>query len=90
MPHTIAMLEKKVPLGHSGFNERSAKVPSAISCGENVGYEKGYSDPVKTLVDGWINSPPHRKNMLGDWNQMGIAFAHHGDLWYGTQFFAMI
>ena len=90
MPHTQAMLDKKVPLGHSGFKERSAKASFAMSTGENVGYENGYSDPVKTLVDGWINSPPHRRNMLGDFNQIGIAFAHRGDLWYGTQFFALV
>lgn len=89
-PHTDAMLSGRTPLGHSGFNERSGRVPSAISTGENVGYEKGYSNPVQTLVDGWINSPPHRKNLLGNFNQMGCAFAHRGDLWYGTQFFALI
>lgn len=90
MPHTQAMLDKKVPLGHSGFKERSAKASFAMSTGENVGYESGYSDPVKTLVDGWISSPPHRRNMLGNFNQIGIAFAHRGDLWYGTQFFALV
>lgn len=90
MPHTQAMLAKKVPLGHDGFQERSRKVPYAQGTGENVGYEKGYQNPIKTLVDGWINSPPHRKNMLGNFNQIGVAFAHNGDLWYGTQFFAYI
>ena len=90
MPHTLDMLNKKVPLGHSGFNERSAKVTSAMSTGENVGYEYGYSDPMKTLFDGWLHSPPHRKNMLGNFNQIGVAFANKGDLWYGTQFFALI
>ena len=90
MPHTQAMLDRKVPLGHSGFKERSEKASFAMSTGENVGYESGYSDPVKTLVDGWISSPPHRRNLLGDFNQMGVAFAHRGDLWYGTQFFARV
>lgn len=90
MPHTLDMLNKKVPLGHSGFNERSAKVTSAMATGENVGYEYGYSDPMKTLFDGWLHSPPHRKNMLGNFNQIGVAFANKGDMWYGTQFFALI
>jgi uncharacterized protein YkwD len=88
MPHTLAMLERKVPLGHSGFHDRSEQVPYARATGENVGYERGYSDPIKTLVNGWINSPPHRKNLLGDFSHVGLAFAHNGDLWYGTQFFA--
>lgn len=90
MPHTLDMLNKKVPLGHSGFNERSQKVPSYRATGENVGYEYGYGDPMKTLFDGWLHSPPHRRNMLGNFNFIGVAFANKGDLWYGTQFFALI
>lgn len=90
MPHTLDMLNHKVPLGHSGFHERSAKVSYASATGENVGYEKGYDEPIKVLFEGWLNSPPHRKNMLGNFNQIGVAFANHGDLWYGTQFFAYI
>ena len=89
-PHNDDMLNGKKPLGHDGFKERTSKVPSALSTGENVGYEKGYPNPIKTLVDGWIHSPPHRKNLLGNFNQMGCAFSHKGDLWFGTQFFALI
>ncbi|KAH0790229.1 CAP domain-containing protein [Histomonas meleagridis] len=89
-PHTDDMLNGRKPLGHDGFNERSSQVPSALSTGENVGYEQGYPNPIQTLVDGWIKSPPHRKNLLGNFNQMGCAFSHRGDLWYGTQFFALI
>jgi uncharacterized protein YkwD len=90
MPHSVAMLERKVQLGHSGFQNRAAQVEWAQSTGENVAYTNGYSDPVQTMVEGWIHSPGHRRNLLGDFNQMGIAFAVKGDLWYGTQFFAWI
>ena len=31
---------------------------------ENVAYNGGAEDPAKVAVDGWINSPGHRKNML--------------------------
>lgn len=89
MPHTINMLQRKVPLGHSGFDERAKKAGMA-SVGENVGYCNGYSEPIKTLVDGWIHSPPHRKNLLGNFTQLGTAFAHNGNLWYGTQLFGLM
>lgn len=90
MPHTLDMLNQKVPLGHDGFKERSQKVPSYITTGENVAYEYGDSDPMRSLFEGWKNSPGHRKNMLGNFNYIGVAFANRGDLWYGTQFFALM
>lgn len=31
---------------------------------ENVAFNKGYSDPVQTCFDGWVNSPGHNANML--------------------------
>jgi uncharacterized protein YkwD len=81
------MLDGKVPLGHSGFQERSAKVTQALGTAENVAYCAGVSDPVRTMMEGWIESPGHRRNLLGDFNAIGIAFANRGELWYGTQFF---
>jgi uncharacterized protein YkwD len=86
-PHTLAMLAGKVPLGHGGFYGRAAKVPYSRGTGENVAYADGYDDPIQQMVDGWISSPGHRKNLLGNFNHMGTAFEHHGNLWYGTQLF---
>lgn len=31
---------------------------------ENVAFNKGYSDPIQTCFDGWVNSPGHNANML--------------------------
>jgi uncharacterized protein YkwD len=90
MPHSIAMLQRKVSFGHAGFQQRAAQVEWAQATGENVAYTNGFDDPVREMVQGWIKSPGHRRNLLGDFNQMGIAFAKKDDLWYGTQFFAWI
>jgi uncharacterized protein YkwD len=84
------MLEGKVKLGHAGFHDRRAKLPQAASTGENVAYTDGYANPVQTMVDGWIKSPGHRRNMLGDFSHLGTAFEHGGDVWYGTQFFGLL
>lgn len=90
MPHTLAMLDGKYPLSHKGFKERSAKVQYARATGENVAYNTGYSKPVEVMVEGWIKSPGHRANMLGNFNAIGVSFAKRGSTWYGTQFFALL
>ena len=89
MSHSMNMLQQKVPFGHSGFEQRAQKA-KMISVGENVGYCHHYSNPIQILVEGWINSPPHRKNLLGNFTYLGTAFAHNGDLWYGTQLFGLV
>lgn len=40
--------------------------------GENVAY--GRHDPA-TLMKGWMDSPPHKKNVLGSFSQIGAACA---------------
>lgn len=87
MPHTKNMLARKIPVGHIGFDERARQI-AGYAAAENVAYCQGYSDPIRIFVQGWINSPGHRRNLLGDYTHMGIAVAHDGDAWYGTQLFA--
>jgi hypothetical protein len=44
---------------------------------ENVAFNKGYSDPVQTCFDGWVNSPGHNSNMLSDAvTHAGIGIFH--------------
>lgn len=46
---------------------------------------------MQQVVDGWIESPGHRKNLLGDWNFCTIAgYKNAAGLWYFTQLFARI
>ena len=74
LEHSINMADGKVPFGHQGFNDRMRKVPFYVqSFSENVAYNMGCADPVETAVRGWINSPGHRKNMLGRNTICGIA-----------------
>jgi uncharacterized protein YkwD len=86
--HSQAMSDGKVPFGHSGFDKRAKKVPHVLGVAENVVYSMGHPDAVKNLMQGWINSPGHRANMLGDYTAVGIGLMHRGSTWYGTQFFA--
>jgi Cysteine-rich secretory protein family len=52
---------------------------------ENV----GYADSADELHSGWMNSPPHRGNMLNPrYDQMGVGITRVGDRLYATQDFA--
>jgi uncharacterized protein YkwD len=62
---------------------------------ENIGYEfrsVGFDtgELARALVDGWRNSPPHRKNMLdGNATEIGVAIARspRTGRYYGVQMF---
>jgi len=80
----------KVAFGHAGFNSRAQRISYPTSgVYENVAYCGGYSNVPKIIVDGWINSPGHRKNLLSNSNVCGIAvFRAPNNNWYFTQLLA--
>lgn len=77
-------------LNHDGFQGRVDAINATIplsSAGENVALNNGFSDPAQEAVTGWINSPPHRTNMEGDFNLTGIGVDRKSD---GTFYFTQI
>lgn len=52
-------------------------------CGENVAFGVQTCDAV---MKGWMNSPPHKKNILGNFSQIGAAYATAAD---GTPFWCV-
>jgi len=88
--HSKNMGEKKVPFSHQGFNNRINSLKfRLIAAYENVfccyGY---YSDTAELAVNGWINSPGHRKNMLSNSNHCAIAtYVNSNGEIYLTQIF---
>ena len=57
--------------------------------GENIAYNRGYSDPIEKAVELWLGSPSHRRNLLDEnWKEsaVGIAIAADGS-YYLTQVF---
>lgn len=89
--HSEDMANKVVPIGHDGFNQRASTLQAALKAtliGENVAVNKGHSDPVETAVNGWIKSPGHEANMVGDFTKtgMGVAVNSSGE-YYFTQMF---
>lgn len=87
--HSRAMASKSIPFGHAHFNERIQHVYQQVThCNggaENVAY---YQLNAKRLVDAWIASPGHRRNIEGHYNVTGIGIAHGKTGWaYYTQIF---
>jgi uncharacterized protein YkwD len=74
--HTVSMATHKVPFGHNGFSYRTkvimAKVPGLTATAENVAYG---STSAQEVVDGWLNSPGHKKNIEGKFRLTGIGVA---------------
>ncbi|WEK34818.1 MAG: CAP domain-containing protein [Candidatus Pseudobacter hemicellulosilyticus] len=88
--HTMAMATNRVPFGHANFNIRSkvitSKVDGTSAVAENVAVG---SQTAKEVVDGWIKSAPHRKNMEGNYRLSGIGVARSQNAkLYFTQLFA--
>ena len=87
--HSSDMADRVVGFGHAGFQERTDQLRAVygryIATGENVAYGRLSA---KEVVNIWINSPPHRKNLLGNFNKVGIGIAYDGQgIAYFTQLF---
>lgn len=87
--HSKAMASGKTGFGHEGFESRIDDISKSIgtvrAAAENVAYGNLSAEAV---VDGWIKSPGHRKNMLGDFNLIGIGTAKgKGNIVFFTQIF---
>jgi uncharacterized protein YkwD len=89
--HSQNMAMGTVPFSHNGAEQRFDNISNKISyqkIAENVGYNSGYNNPAKQVVEGWIKSDGHRKNMLGDYNLTGIGVAKNNEgEYYFTQIF---
>lgn len=74
--HSSDMASRRAGFGHGGFQGRTNKLRGAygrnIATGENVAYGKLSA---KEVVNIWIHSRPHRKNLLGNFNKVGIGVA---------------
>lgn len=89
--HSKAMASHRATFSHDGFEQRAKTVNKSImyrSFGENLAFNKGYKDPVRQAVQGWIKSPGHRHNMEGNFELTGIGVAKNAEgEYYFTQLF---
>ena len=75
--------------------EKPASYRTISQVGENIymGSRFDYATDIKTqarlIVDGWMTSPGHRKNMLDpNYTHLGVGVAARGKDCYATQIFA--
>jgi uncharacterized protein YkwD len=87
--HSHDMASGKVKFGHDGFNARAKSIQKSLGStevGENVA--SGLMT-AREVVDGWLNSPGHKKNIEGNFTLTGIGYAKDkkGDIFF-TQIFS--
>jgi uncharacterized protein YkwD len=87
--HSRDMLTGKSPFGHDGFRQRIGLISSRLGklhvAAENVA--SGAMD-AREVVDGWLHSPGHRRNIMGDFQLTGIGVAEAANgMIYFTQIF---
>ena len=88
--HTMNMATGKVAFGHAGFSARFKYITSHVNgtaaVAENVAFG---SQTAEEVVNGWLNSPGHRKNIEGNYRLTGIGVARDvQSKLYFTQIFA--
>lgn len=85
--HTLYMIEQN-DISHDDFEERADILfgeGNANSVGENVAYGQRSA---KAVMEAWLNSSGHRKNIEGDFTHIGIAVVKNtSGTYYFTQLF---
>ena len=88
--HSQDMANSK-KISHKGFKGRVEAIAQTISyrsAAENVATNYGYSEPAKQAVSGWIKSPGHQENMVGDFDLTGVGVIKTPEgQYYFTQIF---
>lgn len=88
LKHSKNMADGRVDFGHDGFEGRADKLMSQIelsnAIAENVAYGKFSAQEV---VNRWIQSPGHKKNIEGKFTLTGVGIVRRAD---GYLFFTQI
>ena len=87
--HSRDMLAGRTPFGDDGFHTRIDRIKKHFGA-LRVAAENVASGPMsaREVVDGWLHSPGHRRNIEGDFTLTGIGLAKRGDgMIYFTQIF---
>jgi uncharacterized protein YkwD len=89
LDHSRDMLSGKTAFGHDGFHDRIDRIRKRLGP-IHVAAENVASGPMgaREVVDGWLHSPGHRRNIEGDFRLTGIGLAYgRRGMIYFTQIF---
>lgn len=85
--HTLYMIEES-DISHDDFDQRADRLfgeGNANNVGENVAYGQRSA---QSVMDAWLNSSGHRKNIEGDFTHIGVAAVKNASgTYYFTQLF---
>lgn len=87
--HSRNMATGAVSFGHDGFQQRVTNIVNVIgrvsASAENVAFGQ---QTARQVVDGWLKSSGHRRNIEGNYNLTGIGVysASNGNMYF-TQIF---
>lgn len=88
--HSQSMANHRA-LSHDGFSSRVLTIRNSIplrASAENVAFNQGFSNPTAQIVNGWLKSPGHFQNIMGDYNLTGVGVAQNNQgEFYFTQVF---
>jgi len=85
--HSKRMAYGSEKFSHNGFDSRTKTIRSKFggnAFAENIAY--GHMS-AKSVVDGWLNSPGHKKNIEGNYTHIGVGVAQSKS---GTLYFTQI
>ncbi|MEB3341193.1 CAP domain-containing protein [Okeania sp.] len=89
--HAQQMANGETTFSHDGFQQRVEIIKQKIPYGggaENIAQNMGYSNPGEVAVEGWIKSPGHHQNIVGDYDLTGIGIAQNSQgTYYLNQLF---
>ena len=89
LAHSRDMLTGRTPFGHEGFHRRIDLIRKHLGP-LHVAAENVAEGPMsaREVVDGWLHSPGHRRNIEGDFRLtgIGVAAARNGMIYF-TQIF---
>jgi len=79
-------MARRCHMGHADEHGRTVEVRADgahidwMMIGENVARNRGYEDPAAQAVTEWVQSPPHRRNILHPgFTQTGVGVAEGPD-----------
>jgi uncharacterized protein YkwD len=87
--HSDKMASGSVGFGHTGFGDRYNRISKKVKGVNGIAENVAYGDiTTEEIVDGWLNSLGHKKNIEGDFNYTGIGIGQRKDgVYFYTQIF---